>query len=210
MEIPAEMLAAKAALEQSLPFVPGVVGIDIGLREVGVSLTDELVIRVFVVDEQNVPFALQQLIASTPIPIVVVQRDFTPLADTGRYETIVGGISIAAGHGPLALQEGHGTLGGLAHDTMFPGPLVGVSCAHVIATSSTEAVMQGDPVVQPEGSAHNSRRVGQLLRWSDDLDVAVCSIDAVADMSVIDIGPYAGMAEAKVGDTVRKRGRTTP
>lgn len=51
MEIPAEMLAAKAALEQSLPFVPGVVGIDIGLREVGVSLTDELVIRAFVVDE---------------------------------------------------------------------------------------------------------------------------------------------------------------
>ena len=57
MEIPPEMLAAKAALEQSLPFVPGVVGIDIGLREVGVSLTDELVIRVFVVDEQNVPFS---------------------------------------------------------------------------------------------------------------------------------------------------------
>lgn len=211
MDIPAEMLAAKAALEGPLSFVPGVVGIDIGLREVNGDFTDELVIRIFVDDPANVPFQLQGLIAGTGFPVQITHRDFSPLADTARYETLFGGISIAAGHGPLWLQAGAGTLGGLAQDTMFPGPLVGVSCAHVIAESATESTQQGDPIFQPEGGQPNFRQIGQLLRWSEHVDCAVFapSPGMPAQTRVEEVGPIAGMAEAKIDDLVFKRGRTT-
>lgn len=51
MDIPTEMLAASDVLSQTLaklsPVLPGVVAIDIGLREEGFELTDELVIWVW-------------------------------------------------------------------------------------------------------------------------------------------------------------------
>lgn len=210
MPIAPEMLAAKEALAASLSFVPGVVGVDIGLRIVDDVPTDEVVIRIFVTDEQAAPAEIEAMIPGLGWPVEILQRDFTPLADTGVYDPLVGGISIAAGHGPLgALQSGHGTLGGLARDT-DSGTLLGLSCAHVIAHSPA-GVAVGDPIVQPEGAVAASRRIGSLLRWSDDLDAALFALDpgVQGDPSVVDVGPVSGKAAVDVGSIVRKRGRTT-
>ncbi|MGW3381933.1 hypothetical protein ACWDCO_17310 [Streptomyces albogriseolus] len=212
MKIPLEMLAAKEALAETLerlmPIMPGVIAVDVGLREDDVELTDELVIRVFVSNQENIPAILQPLLADTPFPIAVVERDFEPLGDSGRYRPVVGGISIAAAHGAAAIQQGIGTLGGLARDILFPGSQVGVSCAHVIAESA-EPVMQGDPIYQPEPGAPGNQQIGALLRWSETTDIAICSTDVPVDYSIVGIGAYSGMTEATVSDVIRKRGRST-
>lgn len=209
MDISPEMLAAKdvlaAVLGEALPFLPGVVGVDIGFRQDGVELTDEVVIRVLVTDENNVPGQLEALTADTPFPVAVVQRDFTSLADNAPYDPVIGGGTVKAEHGGF-LSPG-GTLGGIANDAMFGGQ-VGVSCAHVIA-SSTEPVniLQGDPIYQPG----LNRKIGGLYRWQDATDTAVFKFDdgTAFDWIITEIGAYSGMARAKLGDPVRKRGKTT-
>jgi Trypsin-like peptidase domain len=209
MEVPDEMLAAKealaAALSAALPFLPGVQGVDVGLRQDGVELTDELVLRVLVADADAVPEGLDVQIADAGFPVVVVEREMTPLLDDGVHDPLVGGITVRAAHGALLISRGAGTLGGFATDTMFGG-VVGVSCAHVLAESD-QAVQQGDPVYQPD----TNRPVGRLFRWSDATDIAVFAVDdgVAVDASIADIGPVSGMARASVGDLVRKRGRTT-
>jgi S1-C subfamily serine protease len=84
---------------------------------------------------------------------------------------------------------------------MFGG-LVGVSCAHVIAESD-----QGVQIYQPDTNC----KVGRLFCWADSTDIAVFAVDDgfAVDASVADIGTPAGMAQASIGDLVRKRGRTT-
>ncbi|MFI0234572.1 hypothetical protein [Streptomyces sp. NPDC017086] len=209
MDVSPEMLAAKDALatllRQALPFLPGVAGVDIGFRQDGVELTDEVAIRVLVTDGDNVPSQLDALTADTPFPVTVVQRDFTPLADDTTYDPVIGGGTVKAEHGGF-LSAG-GTLGGIANDAMFGGR-VGVSCAHVIA-SSTESVniAQGDPIYQPG----LNRKIGRLHRWQDVTDTAVFTFDdAIAfDGAIADIGAYSGMSRAALGDAVRKRGKRT-
>ena len=70
-----------------------------------------------------------------------------PLADSARYGTMVGGIEIAAAHrdagGGGHNLHGRGALGGPADDLMSGGPMVGVTCAHVIAASDTDEVVEG-------------------------------------------------------------------
>ncbi|MFE7797535.1 trypsin-like peptidase domain-containing protein [Nocardia sp. NPDC057440] len=212
MDISPEMLAAKealaAVLEGALPFLPGVVGVDIGYREEGLELTDDVVIRVLVRDLNDVPAALPGLLSPVEAAVTLVERDLDPLIDTAARNPLIGGISIAAAHGAAEIQAGAGTFGGLATDTLFPGPRVGVTCAHVIASSDVE-VHQGDPIRQPEAPLPGSRRIGQLFRFSEPEDIAVFTVDQPALANIVDIGTYSGMARANGDDIVRKRGRTT-
>lgn len=209
MEVPTEMLVAKDALASALglalPFLPGVQGVDVGLRQEGAELTDELVIRVLVADAGHVPPSVSGMIAGVAFPVVIVERELTPLVDNAPHDPLRGGVTVRAAHGAALIQRGAGTLSGFARDTLFGGR-VGVSCAHVIAQSDQE-IAQGDPIYQPG----TSRPVGRLFRWSDATDIAVFAIDAgvSAEESVVDIGPVSGMARAQIGDLVRKRGRTT-
>jgi hypothetical protein len=202
MEVPDEMLAAKdalaAALSAVLPFLPGVQGVNVGLRQDGVELTDELVLRVLVTDTDAVPEGLDAQIADAGFPVVVVEREMSPLLDDGVHDPLVGGITVRTAHGALLISRGAGTLGGFATDTMFGG-VVGVSCAHVLAESD-QAVQQGDPVYQPD----TNRPVGQLFRWSDATDMAVFAVDdgVAVDASIADIGAVSGMAGASVGDLI--------
>ncbi|WP_431957274.1 hypothetical protein [Nocardia lijiangensis] len=211
MEISPELLAAKDALadalESAMAFLPGVLGVDVGFRQEGVELADDVVIRVLVADDSSIPFPLQQLIAGVDFPVAVVRREFTPLAgpDTAPHNPVRGGVTIRAEHSGFLVQGG--TLGGIANDTMFGGQ-VGVTCAHVIASLSEQGeIRQGDPVFQPG----ISRRIGALHRWQDATDIAVFTFDAGVSIesTIADIGGFSGMARAKPGDKVRKRGRTT-
>ncbi|MEV0032390.1 trypsin-like peptidase domain-containing protein [Nocardia sp. NPDC050793] len=211
MDISPEMLAAKDALadalEPAMAFLPGVLGVDVGFRQEGVELTDEVVIRVLVSDETDIPFQLAQLMAGVGFPVAVVRREFTPLAgpDNAPHNPVTGGVTIRAEHSGFLVQGG--TLGGIANDTMFGGQ-VGVTCAHVIASLSEEGeIRQGDPIFQPG----ITRRIGALHRWQDATDIAVFTFDdgVARESKIAEIGGYSGMARAKVGDKMRKRGRTT-
>lgn len=132
MEVPQEMLdatdALAAALQLALPTVR-VLGVDVGLRQEGAEVTDELVIRVMVADIDQVPAALSDQIADVGFPVAIVEREMTPLIDNAAHGPMLGGITIRAVHGPPLIQHGAGTLGGFATETMFGG-VVGVSCAH--------------------------------------------------------------------------------
>jgi hypothetical protein len=209
MEVPAEMFAAKdalaAVLAPLLGLLPGVQGVDVALRQDGIDLTDELVIRVLVADGDAVPPGLYDFIGAVEFPVAVVERDLTPLVDSAAYDPLVGGIEIRAAHGGALIAHGAGTLGGFAADTLFGGQ-VGVSCAHVIAESD-QAVVQGDPIYQPDAN----RPVGRLYRWQAGTDIAVFAVDDGIDVdaSIIELGSPSGMARARIGDVVRKRGRTT-
>jgi hypothetical protein len=210
MNIPPEMVAAKLALEDPLGQIPGVLGIDIGLREPELEESD-LVIRIFVTDAAAPPPLLAGVLATVSFPVVIEQRTFDLLADRDRYDPVVGGIEIGAFH--QSVQTGYGTLGGLATDTLFPGGRdVGVSCAHVIASSGLNVtIVQGDPIVQPAAAAVGSRQIGRLHRWDENNDIAVFALDdgISATRRIEQVGPYSGMAEAKINDLVFKRGRTT-
>lgn len=62
MDVPQDMIDAKdalaAALQISLPFLPGLQAVDVGLNNDGPELTDELVIRVMVADIEQIPAGL--------------------------------------------------------------------------------------------------------------------------------------------------------
>jgi hypothetical protein len=85
MDVPEEMLNAKdvlaAVLSAALPFLPGVQGVDVGLRQDGVERTDELVIRVLVADADAVPAGLDEQIAAIGFPVAIVEREMTLLVD---------------------------------------------------------------------------------------------------------------------------------
>ncbi|MEP9416160.1 MULTISPECIES: S1 family peptidase [unclassified Gordonia (in: high G+C Gram-positive bacteria)] len=209
MDVSQDMLDAKdalaAVLRGALPFLPGLLAVDVGLRTDDGELTDDLVIRVMVADIDRIPAGLDGLIAGAGFPVSVVERELTPLLDTAPHDPLLGGITIHAAHGGALIQHGAGTLGGFASDTLFGG-VVGVTCAHVIAESDQQA-LQGDPIYQPD----STREVGRLYRWQASTDIAVFAAhDGVGfDATIADIGRVGGMARAEVGDRVRKRGRTT-
>jgi hypothetical protein len=209
MEVPQDMLDAKdtlaAALQVALPFLPGLQAVDVGLRNDGPELTDELVIRVMVADIEQVPAGLSDQIGDVGFPVAIVERELTPLIDNLTHDPMPGGVTICAAHGGALVQSGAGTLGGFGTDTLFGG-VVGVSCAHVIAESDEE-VHQGDPIFQPGAN----RQVGRLFRWQADTDIAVFAVDDgfAIDASIAEIGVVSGMARAEIDDLVRKRGRTT-
>jgi hypothetical protein len=49
-------------------------GVDVGLRQHGVELTDELVIRVLLADAGAVPAGLGEQIAAIGFPVTIVER----------------------------------------------------------------------------------------------------------------------------------------
>jgi hypothetical protein len=155
------MIAAKDAIAAAISNLPGVWGVDIGLREDGEGgVIDETVIRILVEDLANVHPLVQAAIGTSIFPVAILERHFHPLVDTQKHRPLIGGISIAAEHGGMVLNSG--TLGGLARVTpglmaSFPGvfsgnELLGISAAHVLAGTSSGAQM-GDPVHQPHLAA---------------------------------------------------------
>jgi hypothetical protein len=214
MEIPTEMLVAQDAIAEGLAAFPGLLGVDIGFQERQGELTNEIAVRIIVGPDDDVPPEVSLLLVNSVVPIVVIRREFTPLADTGFHQPIQGGISISAGHGGLA--AGGGTLGGFGRDDLNGGALCGVSCAHVIAESKFQLpVLVGDPVFQPEAGEPRSRQIGALLRADPDIDAALFSFtippNQVSHATILGLGAYGGLPAGppRLGDPVVKRGRTT-
>jgi hypothetical protein len=215
-----EMLAAREALEDFLPGVAGVTGIDIGFADEEARDPDDLAVRIFVRDDSAVPQEVTDFIAGLAAPIIIIQRMFEPGAafDASMHRPVVGGVSAGAarfvptGNFPL------GTLGAVGRTTTTDPPItVGLSNHHVLAHDANRAF--GDEIIQPEptpfGQLPNDL-IGTLLSWefpeivySGIGDAAICSIDVPALAEIADLGAATDTASASIGMQVKKRGRTT-
>lgn len=221
MAIPPEVLAAKDELE-GLLFATGVVtGVSIGVRDEEQPDPDDLALRVFVRDANQVPFAVHAALQVFPFPVVIVQRVFetAQLPDNDRYRPVEGGITVSPKRffNPGLGVQHVGTLGAIVRDPLDPSVRYGLSNHHVMCVDMGRSA--GDIMLQPAPSflgAFPLDEIGALSDWSfpetteiGDLDAAVCRIDLATADSVVDIGPVSGAIEAQIGMQVTKRGRTS-
>lgn len=128
MEIPPELVAAKALVEWLILASPGVVGVGIGMREENGILLEELAVRVYVADRFAIPAGIPEVVGG--IGVCIVEGLVEPVTqDDTRYNPLVGGIRIAKP------SRGAGTLGAVVQDTRT-GELLGLSCFHVVGDTN--------------------------------------------------------------------------
>ncbi len=222
-EIDPKLKQAKTAVEKNLLNRPGVTGVDIGFKEVGGRPTNTMAIRVLVEKKRDVSPAdsIPQAIEGFPTdvierrfvlhPLAVDALDLVLEADMKEYPVLKGGMSI----GPCRLVDRMtwgGTLGALVTDNATGKPMI-LSNFHVLCIDKSWSV--GDAIVQPsriDGGKCPGSEVAILKRgiFGDQVDCAVAELSArQADWEILDIGKIAGTNKATLGESVRKRGRTT-
>jgi hypothetical protein len=220
MEITDETIDLKEALEDPLLATGQVTGIDFGVREEDEPDSEDVVLRVFVADEQAVPEGVEDAFAALGLPVVVIQRTFelAQLPDTTMHRPMVGGVSVTPERftRPGAQTAPTGTLGAIVRHTLTPSVL-GLSNHHVLCVDLNRA--QGQEVIQPEPTIIGrlpGDHLGTLEDWSfpeqvesGRIDAAICSIDVPALTEVAELGPVVGSNVPFLGMPVRKRGRST-
>jgi hypothetical protein len=220
-----ELIAIKERVEAQFLSAPGVTAVDVGYKEVGGQLTDQVAIRVHVAqktdnvpDDQRVPAeiegAVTDVLERRYEPQVLAQQVATmvPLADSTHYATLEGGVSM----GPSRVIGGSifaGTLGAIVIDNAT-NQHAALTNFHVACVDNT--FRNGDRMVQPsqiDTGVVPADEFGSLVResLSANVDGAVISIDAGRpnQCQIVDIGQVRGTAVATLGMAVRKRGRTT-
>lgn len=228
-DVTPEMEQAKARVEERLLALPGVTGVDIGFKEVGGEVTDQLAIRVLVREKKSLDEVPEEERIPEEIeghPADVIQRRFelhsvgasvaedelpSPV-DAGVYSPVRGGISV----GPCRTIGGFvhaGTLGAIVVDNASKRPLA-LSNFHVLAVD--EHAADGDAIVQPsriEGGQCPAQVAGKLRRHAltGSVDAAVMdlAVEQGVRPEVVEIGAVTGTGTATLGQAVRKRGRTT-
>lgn len=219
-----EVLARKEEIEARYLSQPGVTAVDVGFKEVGGQLTDQLAIRVHVAAKkdrvpaaQRVPTEIDGIVTDVlerdyELQIVAEAVDVSAQADTTHYATLEGGISM----GPSRVIGGSifaGTLGAIVIDNAS-NQHAALTNFHVACVDSTWHV--GDRMVQPsriDTGTVPGDEFGAIVRatLSGAVDGAVISIDAAKSSSctIAEIGQVRGTKAATLGMAVRKRGRTT-
>ncbi|MFD9390999.1 hypothetical protein ACFWBB_09745 [Streptomyces sp. NPDC060000] len=218
-----QLVAIKQQVEQRYIDQTGVTGIDVGYKEVGGELTDQIAVRVHVArktddipPDQRVPLEIHGAITDVVERAYELHVTSVParslLADAKHYSPLQGGVSM----GPSRAIDDSifaGTLGAVVIDNET-GSRAALTNFHVAAVDSTGQV--GDRMVQPSRIEHGKvpqDEFGATLRLvlSDHVDGAVVSIDEDRQTScdVVDIGGVRGTKPAALGMAVRKRGRTT-
>lgn len=219
-----EIQVMKETAEAELLKRQGVTGVDIGYKYVNGKKTDEIAIRVLV-EEKKKDISKDEKIPETVdgIKTDVIQRklvlhskkipvaEFSPQADNGKYDPLRGGISI----GPCRIINGYvytGTLGAIVKDNATNKPML-LSNFHVMCVDSAWKI--GDTMAQPSRVDNGSCPtdiVGTLARASlgGQVDCAVALQTTRSQAcEIVDIGEVKGTANATLGMSVRKRGRTT-
>lgn len=219
-----ELIAVKQRVEQQFLDQPGVTGIDVGYKEVGGELTDQIAVRVHVARKtDSVPLAERVPAELGGFVTDVVERvyelqvasrpvDMIALADTRHLSTLKGGVSM----GPSRSIDGSifaGTLGAIVVDKTTQAKAA-LTNFHVACVDETFQI--GDRMVQPsliDTGVAPQGEFGALLRatLSEAVDGALISIDPgnATSCEVDEIGPVRGTKKAALGMVVRKRGRTT-
>lgn len=147
MEIPPELLDAQNALILIVMGIPGVRGVDVGLREDNGVLTKEIILRVLVADLANIPPGIPTDISGFPASII--ERNPEVEVDQRRFSPLVGGSSISN-------LLTNGTLGGIAREN-HTGELRGVTNQHVLGSDGVDVIFQPElttlPRLPPTGLA---------------------------------------------------------
>jgi hypothetical protein len=199
----------KERIEPEILRSPGVTGVGIGFKKVSGENTDQLAIRVYVVQKRDVPASEAIPPTFDGIPTDVIEKTFqlTGGIDTNRYDPLQGGISIAPCRFNFA-----GTLGCLVFDNSS-GQSMLLSCFHVLCVDN--AWSKGDEIAQPstgDGGLCPSDVVATLDRGllTGQVDAAVAAQTSRGSIcNIAEIGPIAGTNTASLNLPVRKRGRST-
>jgi hypothetical protein len=221
MNIPPEVVAAKDALEGPWLAAGLITGIDFGVRDEEQPDPDDLALRVFVADMENVPFEVQAALGTFPFPVILLQRVFVitqaQLPDVAPYRPLVGGVSVAASRFVASGNVGVGTVGAIVTDSADPNTFYGLSNHHVLCKDLGR--QQGDEIVQPEPTPFGSMpgdRVGTLRAWAFPetspegfVDAAIFLVEVESIPEVVEVGPVFGTVEPKIAMLVSKRGRTS-
>ncbi len=209
------LLSLHRQAEDILLAIPGVLSVDIGLKEKDGQVTEEITFRVNV-DRKKSPneLAPADLIPKEILGVKtdVVEPEATELLeDTSEYRPIKGGIQIGNGSGAV------GTLGCMALRTVDNVPVI-LSNHHVMFASGKGV---GDKIGQPdycESCCCSCGEIGTIAAGvvpangaQGQVDAAIATVKAgIAHIAEINqIGPIAGTTPALPGETVRKMGRTT-
>jgi len=213
-----DMRAVKERVEEELLGYDGVVGVDIGYKEVCGRPTDTFAIRVLVErkkqpDEiqsgQRVPEAIDEW------PTDVVERGIARFTqDTSRYDPLVGGISGGTCGGVL----GTGTLGVVARD-LASGQLGLLSNWHVVVggVSGPSGLTVAQPGPFDNGNC-TTDAIGQVTKSAvnEDVDCAFVrlntsrpAVNEIAGYGALRPPGVLGVTSNMIGWPVVKRGRTT-
>lgn len=210
-----EVLEKKRAIEKDLLRQPGVTGVDVGYKRVKGRETGELAIIVYVREKKNVPAAQRLPLDFDGIQSDVVEGESFSIepapasaAQLAPAATLIGGISI----GPCARNE-TGTLGVIVTSKNKPTIL---SNFHILASA---AKPKPDDTVSQPGPADGGdcpdtvagRFRSGFLGQPQNVDAALATVvnrESEA-YQVREIGNVSNTARARVGDVVRKYGRTT-
>jgi hypothetical protein len=219
VDVPQELVDAKASVEESLLRRPGVVGVGIGPAEESGVLTDTLAVKIYV--EPGHPVAAELPRSIGGFPVNVIERRFSALSsmdatglslpgtDTGTYDPLEGGISIGTSR-QFGGQYFAGTLGAIVIDNNTGGPML-LSNFHVLCVDEEWSV--GDQITQPSlGDASDGTVVGLLSRaaLNNQVDCAVATQnDRDYAWDIVGVGAVNGMKPATLNLAVQKRGRTT-
>ena len=219
-----DLIATKGRVEDQLLALPGVVGVDVGYKEVQGRRTERVAIRVYVSEKRrNVPAPEMVPATIDGAPTDVVERvpevhsatRTSPLSipDTTRYRPLRGGISCGPSRTTAAGKIEAGTLGVTATD-MSTSRVGAITCFHV-ANIDTDGRI-GDRLVQPsriEGGQVPADEIGSIVRstLSARVDGAFISIDNTISSlkDIVAYGAVTGTAAANLDMAVRERGRTT-
>ncbi|ONI82773.1 hypothetical protein ALI22I_40930 [Saccharothrix sp. ALI-22-I] len=219
----------KKLVEDDFLSRPGVVGVDLGEKVVGGLGTGELAIVVYV---RRKGAAAQFAIPSDVlgVPTDVVEDSFWPhhtiaspegVSGAERHELLLGGIGIGPSRAIrfvppyVPVVDDYvvaGTLGALVTPRRRQLTMA-LTSFHVACVDDAWAV--GDPMVHPsrvDGGHPVHDRVGALARaaLSGRVDAAAIMLTTPrVRPEVVGLGAVTGQANARVGQRVRKRGRTT-
>jgi hypothetical protein len=209
----------KRAVAGRLRTYPNVNGVGVGFKEVGGVRTDQVAIRVYVnrklpraqlADHELLPEEVEG------IPVDVIEARFKvhggpdPTQEhLNRHNPMMGGISIGN-----EVLGGSGTLGGSVFDNRTQQDLM-LSNWHVLCGSLTCEI--GEPIIQPGTGGDDTGTaadiVGRLHRFviADEVDAAVALLSGHRFLrrDLLNLGPFAGVADPVLGEEVRKSGRTT-
>ena len=227
-----------AEVERELKKIPGVIAVDIGFKQTGGRLTDTLSFIVYVAEKKNekdlhpehiIPREMHG-VRTDVVKIAKSGRATATLPDNTKYRPIKGGIQIGNGVKDSSGFTHFGTIGCFATRDS-DSSIVGLSNLHVMFAAGAHgeigAEHNGSKMGQPEywESCYccDCDLIGNIISGIRDgvIDAAICTLngDVAKANEIEEIGNVAGSAptvnvggiitSVRIGDPVKKRGRTT-
>ncbi len=226
------LLTIRDRFEDELLALPGVTGIDVGLKEIGGEQQATYAILVFVTrkGEYRPENEIPRTIAGVPTDVVeaafelqgpasgVVSVPPVVTVDNTRYDPCQGGACIA----PARISDWYGSLGMLVTDAIS-GENLWLSAYHVLCVDPSwdkkdKRVLQ--PSLDQGGNEHRDV-IGEIVRgshgsigvqWGDTLyvDAAVCRVTGrPASPDIVSLGSPRGARAAVLNGNVVKYGATS-